>query len=90
MDFAVPVDLKRENKRKQKVRQIPGSCQKAEEKKLCNMKLTVTPVVVCALGTVPKGLEKRLVELKIRRRNETIQTGTLSKSAKIFRRVLEI
>ena len=37
-----------------------------ELKNLLNMKVTVIPIVVGALGMVPKGLEKRLEELGIR------------------------
>ena len=36
--------------------------------KLWNMKTTVIPTVVCALGTVPKSLERILEQLKIRER----------------------
>ena len=39
--------------------------------------MTMIPIVVGALGTVPKGLEKRQKELKIGGRIETIQTSVL-------------
>ena len=52
-----------------------------------NMKVTV--IVVDRLGTVAKDFEKRLEELKIRGRIETIQITTLWKSARILRGVLE-
>ena len=42
------------------------------------------------LGTVPMGLKKRLTELDIRGRIETIQMITLLKLARILRRALEI
>ena len=45
--------------------------------KLWNKTLTMIPTVVDALGTIHKGLEKRLVEQKIRTRIETIQTTAL-------------
>ena len=45
-----------------------------ELKKLWNMKVMVIPVVVRVLGTVLKGLGKRLGEMKIRVRIGTIQT----------------
>ena len=51
---------------------------------------TVIPIVVDALGTVTKGLEKRLDELDITEGIETIQTTAVLKSAWILRRVLEI
>ena len=42
----------------------------AKTKKLCNMKVTVIPIVVGALITVPNDLEKKLVELEIRGRHD--------------------
>ena len=48
-----------------------------ELKKLCNMKVTIIPIVIGAFGTVTKGLLKGLEDLKIRGRVETIQTTTL-------------
>ena len=60
-------------------------------KKMWNMRLTVTSIVVSALGTVPEGLKKKkLEELEIRGRIETLKTSTLLRSAKILRRVLMI
>ena len=47
------------------------------KKKLCNMQVTVIPVVVGTLGTVPKGLKRGLKQLEIRGRIETIQTTAL-------------
>ena len=48
-----------------------------ELKKPWNLK--VVPIVIGALGTVPKGLEKSLSELEIKGRIETIQTTVLLK-----------
>ena len=58
-------------------------------KKLRNLKMTEIKIVFGALGTLPKGLEKRLGKLEIRRRIEIIQTTALFISARIVRRVLE-
>ena len=52
------------------------------------MRVKVVPIIIGALGTVPKGLEKSLSELEIKGRIETIQTTALLKSARIIR-VLE-
>ena len=41
-------------------------------------------IVVVALGTVPKNLEKRLDELQIRRRIETIQTTSLLRLVRLY------
>ena len=39
--------------------------------------MAVIPIVISTLGTVPKGLEKRLEEVLICRRFETTQTTAL-------------
>ena len=46
-------------------------------KKLFNMKNAEIPFVICALGTVIKGLFQVLEELEIRGRVETIKTSAL-------------
>ena len=83
VDFAVPTDHKlklKESEKKDLAREL---------KKLWNMKVTVIPVVIWALGTVPKGLVQGLEDLEIRVRVETIQTTALMLSVRILRRVLE-
>ena len=57
--------------------------------KFWNMRETVMLSIVGALGTIPTGLEKRMEELEISGRIETIETTELLRSTKIFRRVLE-
>ena len=54
------------------------------------MRVTVIPVVIGALWTVSKKLDKKRSEkLEIRGRIETIQTTALLRSVRILRRVLE-
>ena len=53
------------------------------------MRVTVIPIVVGALETVPKGLEKGVEQLKTGESIETIQTTVMSRLARIPRRVLE-
>ena len=48
------------------------------------MKDTMTPIVIGALETFPKGLERRLEELEIDGRFETIQTTALLWSAEYW------
>ena len=64
MDFAVlaghRVKLK-EGKKRDKYLDLAG-----ELKKLWNMKVMVIPIVIGALGTIPKGLVKGLKDLEIR------------------------
>ena len=50
-------------------------------------KVKVIPVVVDAFGTIRQDLKKRLEQLKIRGRIETIQTIASLKSARILKRV---
>ena len=50
---------------------------------------TVIPIVIGALGTIPKRLIKGFEDLEIRGQIETIQTIALLRSARILRRVLE-
>ena len=57
-------------------------------KNLWNMKVTVIPVIIGALGTVIKGFVLGLEDLEIRERVKTIQTRVL-KSARILGRVSE-
>ena len=83
VDFAVPADhcvnLK-ESEKKDKYLDLFRQL-----KKLWNIKVTIIPIVIGALGTVTKtgGLGNT-------RRVETIQTTTLLRSPRILRRVQEI
>ena len=59
-----------------------------ELKKLWNIKVTVIPIVIRALETVLKNLEKRLDRLEIKGRIETLWTTALQKLATILSRLL--
>ena len=86
VDFAVPVDHRinlKESEKKDKYLDLAR-----EIKKLRNMKVTIVPIVIGALGTVTKGLLKSLDDLEIGGRVETIQTTALLRTARILRRVL--
>ena len=50
------------------------------------MMITMAPFIV---GALPKNLEKKLKEVEIRGRIETIQTTELLRPTRILRRVLE-
>ena len=87
VDFADPADYRinlKESKKKDKYLDLAR-----ELKKLWNMKVTIVPIVIGALGTVTKGLLKGLEDLEVGGRVETIQTTALLKTARILRRVLE-
>ena len=87
VDFAVPADHRVKMKEREKIDKYLDLAR--ELRKLWNMRVKVIPIVIGALGTIPKGLEKSLDELEIRGRIETIQTTALLRSAGILRRVLE-
>ena len=87
MDVAVPADHRvklNEGEKKDKYLNLTR-----ELKKLCNMKVTVIPIVISALGTVTKGLVQGLEDLEITGRVETIKTTELLRSIRLLRRVLE-
>ena len=83
VDFAVPVDHRinlKESEKKDLAREL---------KELWNMKVTIVPIVIGALGSITEGLLKGLEDLEIGGRVETIQTTALLRTARILRQVLE-
>ena len=86
VDFAVPADHRiklKECEKKDKHLDLAR-----ELKKLWNMQMTSVLIVIGAVGTVTKWLLKRLEDLEVGGRVETIQTTTLLRTARIQRRVL--
>ena len=76
VNFAVPVDKRvklKESEKKDKYQDLGR-----ELKKLWNMKVTVIPFVIGALGKITKGLIKGLEDLEIRKQMKTIQITALS------------
>ena len=59
-------------------------------KKLWNMKVKVIPIVNGVFGTISKGMIKRLDDLEIRGRIETIQTTSLLKSVRILSKPFDL
>ena len=57
---------------------------------LWNKKVTVIPIVIGALRTVPKSLKDRLDQIGIRTKIDTMQTTALLNTARIVRKVLEL
>ena len=83
VDFAVPADhrgILKESEKKDKYLDFAR-----ELKKLWNMKVTIFPFVIGALGIVTKTLIQAHEDLEIRGRVETIQTTALLRSARILR-----
>ena len=87
VDFAVPADYRvklKEYEKRDKYFDLAW-----ELKKLWNMKVTIIPIVIGALGTVTKGLVQKREDLEIIGRVETVQTTPLLRSTRILRKVLE-
>ena len=87
VDIAVSADHRvklKESKKKDKFLDLARKL-----KKLWNMKVTVIPIVICALGTVTKGLVQGLEDLEITGRVETVRNKALLRSVRILRIVLE-
>ena len=87
VNFAVPADhtLKlKESEKKEKYFHLA-----IDLKKLRNMKVTVTPIIIGSLGINTKGSIQELEDLEITGREKTIQTTAILKSTRILRRVLE-
>ena len=70
VNFAVPADHRVKMKESEKINKNLDLAR--ELRKLWNMKVKVVPIVIDALGMVPKALEKNLGELEIKGRIETI------------------
>ena len=88
VDFAVPADHRinlKESEKKNKYLDLASELKK----QLWNVKVTIVPDVIGALGTVTKGLLKGLEDLEVGGRVETIQTTALLRTARILRRFLE-
>ena len=87
VDFAAPADHRinlKEGEKKDKYLDLAR-----ELKKLWNMKVTIVPIVIGALGTVTKGLLKGLEDLEVGGLVEIIQMTALLRTTRIVRRVLE-
>ena len=65
-----------------KIKETLGLCQKTK-KKVWNLKVTVIPIIIGALGTVPKNLINELEQLEIVWRAEIIQTTALLTSRRL-------
>ena len=87
VDIAVPADHRINLKESEKKHKYVDLARVL--KKLWNIKVTIVPIVIGALGTITKGLVKGLEDLEVGRGVEIIQTTALLRTARIQRRVLE-
>ena len=87
VDFAVPVDQSIEISQQRKIESYQDLNR--ELQKLRNLKISIVLIVVGALGTIPKSLEKHLNEGNVEVNISQMQTTVLLNNARIFRKVLE-
>ena len=90
IDFAVPaVPADQRVEISQQTKTESYQDLKRELQKLWNLKTSIVPIVIGALGTIPKSLEKHLNELNAKVNISQMQTIGLLKSARITMKVLE-
>ena len=87
VDFAVPADHRINLKEWEKKDKYLNLAR--ELKKLWNMKMTIVPIVIGALGTITKGLLKGLEDLEVSGRVKTIQMTAQLRMDRILRLVPE-
>ena len=87
VDFAIPGDHRVEMKEKEKREKYQDLARELQV--LWNRKLSVILIVFGDLGTVPKSLRTRLLQIGIQTKIETMQTTVLLDMARIIRKVLD-
>ena len=88
IDFAVPYDSRVEQKELEKKEKYQDLAR--ELKKIWNMKVPVTPVVIGTLGATPKKLKKGLQDLGIETKIVELQKSAKIHTARILRKVLAV
>ena len=88
IDIACPGDNRVAEKEDEKIGKYRDLAR--EVSKLWNVKVEIIPVVIGALGTIPKLLESRIKDIGISIKTAQIQKPVLLGTARILRKVLEI
>ncbi|XP_072176148.1 uncharacterized protein [Diadema setosum] len=88
VDVAVPGDSRVAEKEKEKIEKYQDLAR--ELRCLWNMRTKVIPIVVGALGTTPKQLQRHLDDVGVPDRVQTLQKAALLGTARILRKVLEV
>ena len=88
IDFAIPYDTRVDSKEVEKIEKYLDLAR--ELKKVWNMKVIVVPLVVGALGTPAKELEKRLKTIGIETKITELQKTVLIHTSRILRKVTEV
>ena len=88
IDFAIPYDSRVDSKEMEKIEKYQDLVR--ELKRLWDMKVVVIPIVLGALGTTPKTLQKRMKDIGIETRIGELQKTVIMHTARILRKVLEV
>ena len=88
VDFAIPYDTKIMEREVDKITKYQDLGR--ELRRLWNMKTEIVPVVIGALGSMPKDLGHWLEVLEIKPRINDLQKSVILHSARILRKVLEV
>ena len=88
IEFAIPYDTRVDDKEVEKIEKYLDLAR--ELKKVWNMKVTVVPLVVEALGTLAEALEKRLKTIGIETKITELQKTVLIHTSRILQKVLEV
>ena len=88
IDFAIPYDSRVDSKEMEKIEKYQDLVR--ELKRLWDMKVVVIPIVLGALGTTPKTLQKRMKDIGIETRTGELQKIVILHTARILRKVLEV
>ena len=88
IDIAVPGDARTKDKEKEKVEKYQEI--KREISRLWNVKVSVTPIVIGALGIVTTNLKKHLKQVGLIVRVDLLQKAALLGTARILRKVLDM
>ena len=87
IEVSVPWDARVEEKLREKVNKYQDL--KLELRRLWNKQVEIVPVIIGALGTIPKSLGKSLDQLEIKMAPGLLQKSVLLGTANIIRRVLD-
>ena len=88
IDVACPFDIRVKDKEKEKIENYQDL--KWELKRIWKLRrVTVVPIIVGALGTVSKDIEKWLAEIGVTCRLESLKRACLLGTARILRKVLD-
>ena len=86
IDVVVPWDLRAEQKEQEKRDKYQDLI--IELRRLCNKQVEIAPIIIGALGTIPRSLKRNLEELRADVASGLLQKSVVLETAHIIRRVI--